>query len=280
MALASAIRGARASRGVLRDVPQHIVPKRGRPTAPSEALAPPDFFVDLNLDQVVAAITAGKEEYNLAPFFRWPLHDVDAVLYRHEVMRDLEDVFVFDKIKAFATALQAMRKTLKELAKHHYKHQQEALFLDAVAAYCEAIASLTRDLGVADLHSRGLLSFREYLIDYAASDRFTSLLAETAKLRSDLSTVKYTLDIGSGSITVRKYDSEIDYAADVEETFHRFQQGAVKDYNVKFNEFPQMNHVEAAVLDRVARLYPEIFADLDVYCEEHSRYHRQYCQRV
>jgi DNA mismatch repair protein MutS len=242
-----------------------------RPT--SEALAPPDFFVDLNLDQVVAAITVGKEEYNLGPFFRWPLHNVDAVLYRHEVMRDLEDVFVFDKIKAFATALQATRKTLKELAKHHYKHQQESLFLDAVAAYCDAIASLTHDLSAADLHSRGLLSFREYLIEYAASDRFTSLLAETAKLRSDLSTVKYTLDIGSGSITVRKYESEIDYAADVEETFHRFQQGAVKDYNVKFNEFAQMNHVEAAVLDRVARLYPEIFTDLDFYCEEHSGYH-------
>ena len=96
----------------------------GKDRPPSEAVAPPDFFVDLNLDQVVAAITKGKEEYNLTPFFRWPLHDVDAVLYRHEVMRDLEDVFVFDKIKDFATAIHAMRETLKELAKRHYKHQK------------------------------------------------------------------------------------------------------------------------------------------------------------
>ena len=65
---------------------------------PSEALPAPDFFVDSNIDQVVAAIAKGKEEYNLTPFFRWPLHDVDAASYRHEVMRDLEDVVVFDKI--------------------------------------------------------------------------------------------------------------------------------------------------------------------------------------
>ena len=157
-----------------------------------------------------------------------------------------------------------MRETVKELEKRHYRHQKEALFLAAVDAYCGAIASLTRDLGVANLHSRGLLSFREYLTDYAASDRFTSLLAETTKLKSDLSSVKYTLDIGSGSITVRKYNSEIDYAAAVVETFRRFQQGAVKDYNVKFNEFPQMNHVEAAVMDRVARLYSEIFTSYNL----------------
>jgi DNA mismatch repair protein MutS len=239
---------------------------------PSEALAAPDFFVDLNLDQVVAAITAGKGDYNLTPFFHWPLRDVDAVLYRHEVMRDLEDVVVSDNIKAFATTLHSMRETLKALKKRHYRHQREALFLAAVDAYCAAIASLARDLGVANLHSRGLLSFREYLTDYAASDRFTSLLAETTKLKSDLSTVKYTLDIGGGSITVRKYDSETDYAADVEETFQRFQQGAVKDYNAKFNEYPEMNHVEAAVIERVARLYSEIFTRLRIYCEKNSSY--------
>ncbi len=237
-----------------------------------EDLAQPDFFVDLNLDQIVAGITVGKGEYNLSPFFRWPLRDVDSVLYRHEVMRDLEDVVLFDNIKAFATALHSMRETLKELEKRHYKHQKEALFLHAVDAYCDAIASLTRDLGAANLHSRGLVSFREYLTDYAASDSFTSLLSETTKLKSDFSSVKYTLDIKGSSITVRKYHSEIDYAADVEDTFRRFQQGAVKDYNAKFNEFPQMNHVEAAVMDRVAKLYSELFGSLSDYCEQRAGY--------
>jgi len=239
---------------------------------PSEALAQPVFFVDLNLNQIVAAITAGKAEYNLAPFFYWPLIDFDAVHYRHEVMRDLEDVVLFGNIKTFAAALRAMRETLKQLEKRHYKHEKEALFLDAVDAYCGAIASITRDLGNTNLHSRGLLSFRKYLADYAASDRFTSLLAETRKLKADMSSVKYTLQIKGSSITVRKYDSESDYTADVEETFRRFQQGAVNDYNAKFKDYPQMNHVEAAVMDRVARLYSDVFADVNGYCGRNSAY--------
>jgi hypothetical protein len=232
---------------------------------PSDALAPPDFFVDLNLDQIVAAITAGKEEYNLAPFFHWSLHDVDAILYRHEIMRDLEDADLLSHIKSFAGALRSMRETLKQADKRYYRRQKEALFLDAVDAYCGAIDLLARDLGLADLRSRGLLSFRDYLTDYAASDRFTSLLAETKKLKADLSTVRYTLQIKGGSVTVRKYDSEIDYAADVEETFRKFHQGAVKDYRVTFHDSPQMNHVEAAVMDFVAGLYSDIFVNISAY---------------
>jgi DNA mismatch repair protein MutS len=37
-----------------------------------ETLEEPVFFVDLNLDQIVGAITAGNPEYNLKPLFYTP----------------------------------------------------------------------------------------------------------------------------------------------------------------------------------------------------------------
>src|SRR5215475_14882454 len=53
--------------------------------------SPPNFFGDLNLDQIVASVTQAKTEYNLQPFFYSPLTSVAAVEYRQEVMRDFQN---------------------------------------------------------------------------------------------------------------------------------------------------------------------------------------------
>ena len=42
----------------------------------------PPMFGDLNLDQVFAAVPAGRDEYDLTPFFRAPPRDIRAVEYR------------------------------------------------------------------------------------------------------------------------------------------------------------------------------------------------------
>lgn len=240
--------------------------------AKKETPEAPDFFVDLNLDQIIDAITAGRQEYHLKPFFYTPLTSTDAIRYRHEIMQELEDITLFERIKAFAQQMRNMREHLSQAEKLYYKYQKERWFLDAVEIYCNAVQTLVQDLSLMDLKSRGFLAFREYLTGYAASDRFTTLLAETKKLIADLSTVKYCLRIKGNSITVRKYEAETDYSTEVLETFEKFKQGAVKDYGVKFREWPEMNHIEAQILDFVAQLYPDIFSDLDHYCVKNIRY--------
>ena len=77
----------------------------------------PVFFVDLNLDQIIDAITAGKQEYNLKPFFYTSLTDIDAIKYRHEIIRDLENEILFEHIKVFAQKMRAMREHLVQANK-------------------------------------------------------------------------------------------------------------------------------------------------------------------
>ena len=232
----------------------------------------PVFFVDLNLDQIIDAVAAGKQEYNLKPFFYTSLKDIEAIKYRHEIFQDLEDKNLFGNIKSFAQKMRAMREHLAQAGKLHYKYQKQSWFLEAVKIYGDAVNCLVHDLSLTDLKSRGLLAFREYLTEYANSERFRSLVGETKKVFEDFSSVRYSLHLRDGSIDVRKYESEMDYAADVEKTFEKFKQGAVKDYRVKFFNDPEMNHVEAAVLDLVARLYSDVFLNFDNCCMENTNY--------
>src|SRR5271156_1615034 len=96
----------------------------------------PDFFADLNLDQVLESMTAGREQYELKPLFYAPLHEVDAVRYRHEVLLDLEMHEVLEPVTRFAETMRRMREHLEQVQKLHYPLQKQAWFLDAVEIYC------------------------------------------------------------------------------------------------------------------------------------------------
>jgi DNA mismatch repair protein MutS len=236
---------------------------------PSEA---PACFADLNLDQVVDAITSGREEYRLKPLFAIPLKEVRAVEYRQEIMRDLENPTLAGYIHTFAQQMRKMREYLALADKLYYPYQKKRWFLDAVDLYCEAVRDLLHDLSLARLQAHGLLAFRNYLEEYVSSDEFIDLVAETEQLKADLSTIAYCLLIKGGSVKVRRYASERDYSTEVEETFAKFKQGAAKDYRVKFSDWQEMNHIEAQILDLVARLYPDIFSHLDEYGTKHGNY--------
>lgn len=231
----------------------------------------PDFFHDLNLDQIVDAITAERKEYDLVPLFQARLHDLDAIAYRQEIMRDLEENFRMQAVKTFAKQMRVMREYLDQAKKLYYKYQTERWFLSAVITYCESIESLVQSLRQANPKSRGLCTFRDYLIEYVESGSFGELVAQARTLESDLSAIRYCLLINGGSVTVRHYDAEIDYNAAVETTFEKFKHGDTKDYRTKFKDW-SMNHVEAQVLDRVAKLNPETFRTLDIYCTEHRNF--------
>jgi len=232
----------------------------------------PDFFPDLNLDQVLQSITAGRQEYDLRPFFCTSLHSVEAIAYRHEVLRDLDGKALFGQLESFAQKMRAMRDGLSLAGQLRYRYQQERWFLDAANVYCDAVASLARDLARTELGSRGFAAFRDYLAGYTQSSAFAGLAADTKALRGQLSGIRYCLRILSDRIKVSTYDSEADYGAGVAATFERFRQQDVKDYRKKFHSLADMDHVEAGVLDLVAQLYPDVFSALDDYCVRHRDY--------
>ena len=232
----------------------------------------PQFFADLNLDQVMASMTSGRDEYNLTPYFLTPLQTASAVNYRHQILHDLEEEDVRAAVDGYARSLRKMRAYLALIGKLRDKYQRERWFLDAADIYCQSTRSFAEQITGLELKSSGFAAFGEYLGRYAQSGEFTRLAAETHALLDRLAAVRYAVSIKGNRVTVTTYQGEEDYGADVGKTFAKFKQGAVKDYRVSFRASADMNHVEARVLELVGQLYPETFAELDDYCARHARF--------
>jgi hypothetical protein len=231
------------------------------------------FFVDLNLDQIVGAVTANWAEYDLTPFFYFPLQRLDAIRYRHEVFQDLENPTLFGHLRSFAQRMRDVRVYLALTNKLYHRFHKEGWFLHAVEVYCDAVKQMAADLATVPLKSRGLVAFRDRLSTYAAGSDFTSLHDEARALVAALADVDYCVLIHGDSFTVRHYDLEADYSTEIEETFEKFKQGAVKDYRVKYRYAPEdMNHIEAKILEFVGRLNPDLFSRLVDYCARHANF--------
>jgi DNA mismatch repair protein MutS len=244
----------------------------GDPGPLSGATPQPDFFVDLHLDQVEEALIAGREQYELATFFRAPLHEVEAVHYRHHALGDLERDAVLEVVRAFADGMGRMRKYLALMDKLHYARQKQRWFLEAVGVYCATVSVFAERLAAIELRSRGFQGLRDYLSEYTESGAFTSLLAETEAVEQELAAIRYAVQIKGNRVRVSRYEDEPDMSEEIERTFAKFQRGAVEDYRVRMRESADMNHVEARILDLVARLHPDPFSRLEQYGSRHRAY--------
>lgn len=243
--------------------------------ATRDDLARPDCFHDLNLDQVEEALTHAWPEENLAAFFRAPLPTVAAVEYRQAVLKDLERTAVRDAAYAFVRGLRDVRSRIASIDKRYYPYEKERVFLGAAAAYRAAIEVLAHELAQLQLESAGLQRLNAYLADYTASAAFLKFAADVDHLLHELGEIRYDLLVRSGSVTVRAYADERDAGLEVQQLFAKFRNDASGDATPAahgHSGLTGLNHIDAQVLDRVALLYPEAFAELDAFCDHYETF--------
>ena len=239
----------------------------------AEVRETPAFFHDLNLDQIVEAVTADWKEYDLLPFFYSSLTDVDAIQYRQEIVEDLEESSVLDAVRQFSERMLEMRNCLVKAGKlADYKHAMERWFLSAAEIYIDAVVHLWQSLGTDRVRSRGLTALRTYLIAYSNSAAFQEFSERARKLRTELSSIRYCVLLRNGGVTVSRHDGEPDYSCAVEEAFEKFRPVDAAKYQAPRAAPQEMNHIQAQVLDGLALLFPDVFRGL---AEFHSL-HRDY----
>ena len=233
----------------------------------------PAAVSDLHLDQIVDAVAGDREERELITALLYQqVQDEVTIRYRQDVFRDLENPGLLGAAALFAEQMRQVRVHLGQLPRMQSARQREGWFLDAAAIYCDAARSLAAALNEHPVASSALTAFRDYLADYTASAGFSRLAADTADRKRDLAAITYQIRIRGLRVEVSRYDGEPDYSGQIQQTFERFRQGAVKDYLVTYRTWPGMTHVGAQIAELVARLYRDEFDALTGYCREHAAF--------
>jgi hypothetical protein len=239
----------------------------GARDAELEACPEPDFFADLNLDQVLAALTATRREYRLEPLFFLALRDVDAVRYRQEICRELERDELREPVETFANAMRRMREHLAQVEKLRHRLQKQAWFLDGVSTYCSAVETLAAGLAQVEPESTGLRRLRRHVAGYAGSESFAELAGETRALEEALHSIEYALHIEGPKVTVEKPREQPDYTSEIEATFARFAHATTRSYRAELQGSADMDHVEERIVELVEKLHRQTFHELAGYCE-------------
>jgi len=231
----------------------------------------PPCFVDLNLDQIVAAIVSKRDENVLRPIFHSTFRNEHIVRHRLAVFADLERPEVLPHFPEFCETMQSVKANLAYLEKIGCKCHRNLVFLHAVSLYTQSVGTLLERLQAVSLHSDGLKYLRAYLADYAHSSAFTSLVAETADLQGNLSKITYSTLFRGDKVTVRKYASEPDYTVTILDRFARFREGKIEAPALpRPKDSLSLNHIEEGILEFVGRLHPREFTALADFVRRHS----------
>ena len=151
----------------------------------------------------MAGIAGDREDRDLiAEVLFARLRDGGTVRYRQEVFRDLDDAALLDAVLRFTGSMAEVRAHLRQLATMRYRYQREGWLLDAASIYCEAGRSVAGRLSSAQVSSRALIAFRDYLAAYASSARFTALADETEACACALGRVRYCIRVRGPRVEV------------------------------------------------------------------------------
>ncbi|HEX8805946.1 MAG TPA: hypothetical protein VF741_03310, partial [Candidatus Aquilonibacter sp.] len=230
----------------------------------------PPFFGDLHLDAIADKLFAGRDAYNLRPFFRFALRTTEAITYRQEAMRDFERCDVLAEITAFAESMRVTREARAQSARLSYACERERWTLDAANVYCDCVERISKALIELPIASRGLHAFRDYLVSYLQSADYRMLVEGLVSAREELAAISYAVSIDGDLLSVRDPSGERDLVAAIHDTFARFRKSDAKSYLLASREHPGMNHIEAKVLEFVALLHPGAFAKLSAFEREHG----------
>lgn len=239
-------------------------------TSPHREQPRPAFFRDLNLDQVIQRIEVfwGRK---VAPFYNYLPADRASEDYRREIMADVEDNGLYEILCSFVKDMELWREAAEKKEAVRMDMQQLVWHVWEAGAYCRAFTVLSRALEPLQLHSRGFLAFRSYLMHYIGSESFREMQSEAESVMEKFHKIRLVLSCENGRLSVSQGEVDAAYDNFLEECFPEQS----KKMRNPFGMETELTELEQELMKLVERQRPEAFKGAELFCRNYSGYARE-----
>ncbi len=221
----------------------------------------PDFFLDLNIDQIFKMIQDQAPGYDISQlYYRFP-ESKEEEIYRREIYRDIKKPEVFDCLDAFGQRMRRMAKALANRPQVESSLQKSAWHASAAYEYCKAVEDLRRGLAGLDLQSRGLKLLRDYLNQYIKQPDYGKLKDEAFHLQSEIEKFHLIIQIENNKVTVTQGTLPGEY--------DRFLGSEEMAHPSPFASTLKMSPLEETVFSAFRKKYPKVLDEIEKFIKNY-----------
>lgn len=246
----------------------------------------PEYFKDLNLDQITSCAIAEYEKFDIAKHYYTIIDDEKTIAYRQDALREMENEQVLQAARDLCTIVTAVANLLPKIESSlngqgpmENNAMTKGQFLNAAVKYIVEMQNFAEAAQKTGMKSGALGGFAQHLNELFETAQWKAFLEHTARVRKAFDEVKYCLLIKNSTIKLRKYEGQEDEGEYVRRLFEKFAQGQTQEYRHKLNENAIAYHVESALLELLVKMYPDEFKDLAELCKTHVRFMDATAQR-
>lgn len=220
----------------------------------------PEFFSDLNLDQLIDEIGNGFEPYDLKEYYYRMPNEKQDVLYRQEVLREL-DPEMEEKITAFYRAVKKAQ-TYEQYAQDTEDKESSAHWhLSAAYTYYVALDELMVFFENREQMATGWEEFYRLCIGLTERGKHKENHDLALALYRKISDIRYTMRVEEDHILILSHIEEEDYVGDLCRRFSHIIETPDQLYNILPGS-QQSTDLEKRILRYLKKKQPQIFKEM------------------
>ncbi len=251
-----------------------------------KAVLAPEFFVDLNMDQIVDQIMVERRHYDLRRYFNRMPEELAVTKKRQEVQKALGDAEFFEGLLKFSDYMMCARGYAADYQEAERELCRQKLLLDCGEQYILALDTLSKAFsagrggkkqgskdGGGDKTGDLFRAFAEKFYTYMEGEEFKTFCRETKNLSDEFKNMQFRVEFSGGRMRVVPACGEgaEDYFDKLRALFPENKERVVRGrLENPFGANKEVGELEFFVLTACQKKYPESFLRLRKYEQNYS----------